>query len=162
MNGRARTAVFWIVTIAVFATVNWLILQKETTLRDGRTVLLQLAPVDPRSLMQGDYMLLRYEMAIDPATREAVGGVAEGRLVVALDERDVARFVRLHGGEPLGPGEMLLRFREREGLQLGAESFFFEEGQASKYENAKYGELKVDDAGNSILVGLRSEGLEPL
>jgi uncharacterized membrane-anchored protein len=101
-------------------------------------------------------------MAVDRATVDAVGGAADGKLVVALDERGVARFVRRHDGGPLAPGEALLRFRARDGIQLGAESFFFEEGQAERYQAAKYGELKVDDAGNSILVGLRSEELEPL
>ena len=40
--------------------LNWSIYQKEQTLRDGQLVLFELAPVDPRSLMQGDYMSLRY------------------------------------------------------------------------------------------------------
>ena len=35
---------------------NWSVYQKEQTLKEGQLVLLQLAPVDPRSLMQGDYM----------------------------------------------------------------------------------------------------------
>ena len=38
--------------------LNWSIYQKEQTLRDGQLVLFELAPVDPRSLMQGDYMYL--------------------------------------------------------------------------------------------------------
>lgn len=42
---------------------NWSIYQKEQTLRDGQLVLFELAPVDPRSLMQGDYMNLRYREA---------------------------------------------------------------------------------------------------
>ncbi|WP_341649050.1 GDYXXLXY domain-containing protein [Thauera humireducens] len=36
---------------------------REQTLAHGQVVLVQLAPVDPRSLMQGDYMALRF--AID-------------------------------------------------------------------------------------------------
>ena len=43
--------------------LNWSIYQKEQTLRDGQLVLFELAPVDPRSLMQGDYMSLRYREA---------------------------------------------------------------------------------------------------
>jgi uncharacterized membrane-anchored protein len=35
---------------------NWSALQKEETLAKGRLVLLELAPVAPRSLMQKDYM----------------------------------------------------------------------------------------------------------
>lgn len=37
------------------------------------------------------------------------------------------------------------------------ESFFFEEGQGEVYEKAVYGGLRVDEAGNSILVGLYNE-----
>ena len=43
--------------------LNWSIYQKEQTLRDGQLVLFELAPVDPRSLMHGDYMSLRYREA---------------------------------------------------------------------------------------------------
>jgi uncharacterized membrane-anchored protein len=39
-------------------------------------------------------------------------------------------------------------------MHIGAESYFFEEGQAKKFEVARYGGIKVDDAGNSVLVGL--------
>ena len=35
---------------------------KEEILKNGKLVLLKLAPVDPRSLMQGDYMILNYEI----------------------------------------------------------------------------------------------------
>jgi uncharacterized membrane-anchored protein len=39
------------------------IIEKETLLADGKLILLELAPADPRSLMQGDYMRLRYNIA---------------------------------------------------------------------------------------------------
>lgn len=42
-------------------------------------------------------------------------------------------------------------------LFLGAESFFFEEGQDTLYQKAVYGGLKVDDKGQSLLVGLYDE-----
>ena len=44
--------------ILLLGYFNWSVYQKEQTLKDGQLVLLQLAPVDPRSLMQGDYMRL--------------------------------------------------------------------------------------------------------
>lgn len=34
-------------------------------MREGDTLLLRLAPRDPRSLLQGDYMALRYAMAAE-------------------------------------------------------------------------------------------------
>ena len=39
-------------------------------------------------------------------------------------------------------------------LFLGAESFFFEEGQDTLYQKAVYGGLKVNDKGQNLLVGL--------
>ena len=40
----------------VSAIVGWAIWQNEDILAHGRSVRLELAPVDPRSLLQGDYM----------------------------------------------------------------------------------------------------------
>jgi uncharacterized membrane-anchored protein len=42
-------------------------------------------------------------------------------------------------------------------LTIGADNYFFQEGSAKKFENAKYGLLKVDPDGNSILIGLCNE-----
>jgi uncharacterized membrane-anchored protein len=39
-------------------------------------------------------------------------------------------------------------------LNIGAESYFFEEGQGEQFAQAEFGGLKVDDRGNSILVSL--------
>src|SRR5690606_10833586 len=47
--------------LLILAVVNVGIWQRERILATGRTVVLALAPVDPRSLMQGDYMALRFE-----------------------------------------------------------------------------------------------------
>ena len=38
------------------------IIKNESVLNDGETVLLELRPVDPRSIMQGDYMALRFSL----------------------------------------------------------------------------------------------------
>jgi uncharacterized membrane-anchored protein len=39
--------------ILLLGYFNWSVYKKEQTLKDGQLILLQLAPVDPRSLMQG-------------------------------------------------------------------------------------------------------------
>lgn len=131
--------------------VNGLIIQKERVLDSGAPVLVELRPADPRSLMQGDYMTLRYRIA-DRRDQHA----RDGRMVVALDARGVASFVRWDDGAALKPGEKLLRFRDRDGgLRLGAEAFFFEEGKGELYAKAKYGELRVTRRGDAVLVGLR-------
>jgi uncharacterized membrane-anchored protein len=137
------------------------ILQKENLLRKGRTVLLELAPRDPRSLMQGDYMDLDY--GLSRRLRELKELPKNGYAVLKNDEKGVAVFQRLHAGESLGPGEFLLRFRNRGfRTRIGAESFFFQEGQAGRFQLARYGELRVDDRGGVLLSGLRDNDLKPL
>lgn len=131
--------------------VNGLIIQKERVLDAGAPMLVELRPIDPRSLMQGDYMTLRYRIADrwDAHPRD-------GRMVVTVDDADVAQFVRWDDGTPLNEGERLLRYRDRAGgVRLGAEAFFFEEGKGDLYARAKYGELRVTRRGDAVLVGLR-------
>jgi uncharacterized membrane-anchored protein len=139
-----------------------LIVQKESLLATGKPVLLELAPRDPRSLMQGDYMVLDYAVSQERGWKE--GWPRDGNLVLRLDEQGVGQFVRVHEpGTPLAPGELLLRYRVRDSrVRLGAESFFFQEGHAGRYSKARYGELRVASNGTSGLVGLRGAEREPL
>jgi uncharacterized membrane-anchored protein len=143
----------------VLAVVNVSIARKEALLANGTVVLVELAPVDPRSLIQGDYMRLEYELA---SSSEA-SWPRDGRMVVRLDEQGVARFVRRDDGSPLVVGERLLQYRRRaRRTRVGSDAFFFQEGHAARYANAKYGELRVDRSGGSVLVGLRDTALQPL
>ena len=60
-----RKLAVWLVGISILVAVNYAIWQKEQLLTHGKTVILALAPVDPRSLMQGDYMRLRFQAEQD-------------------------------------------------------------------------------------------------
>jgi uncharacterized membrane-anchored protein len=152
-----KNVLFWGTTVLVIAVAGLLVMKKEETLANGRTMLLRLAPTDPRSLIQGDYMVLRYQMA------DSVLGIEDkGCIVVSLDKNEVATFLRVYQGEILPEGEYLLFYRNRGGVRLGAESFMFQEGDADLYSKARYGELKVDASGKSVLVGLRGEDFRPL
>ena len=154
---KLRTAALWLGLLAVLGVPNVLIVQKERVLAEGTTMLLRLAPLDPRSLIQGDYMALRYDL---PFSAEEVARLPrDGRFVMTLDEDSVASADRLYEeGEPLGTDEHLLRYRRRgRRIALGAESFFFQEGHADVYGEAQYGELRVSESGESVLVGLRGE-----
>ena len=156
----SRTAGLFAGLGIVLALVNAAILGKERLIADGTPVYLRLTPRDPRSLMQGDYMVLRFTIAerIARATKE------DGFAVVRRDGEGVASFVRIHAdGDALGTDEYLLRFRLRNGrVRIGAESFFFQEGHAERYQDARYGELRVGDAGDCVLVGLLDAELKPL
>ncbi len=148
--------------VLLLAYFIYAVAKKEQLLQEGHLVLLELAPVDPRSLMQGDYMTLRYRIS-DRSSEEEIS--KRGYCVVLLDSNRVASKVRFQEGPtPLREGEMLIEYTaaDRWDISIGAESFFFQEGEASKYDEAKYGALKIDDAGNSILVGLYDEHLQEI
>ena len=157
-----RRAIVIATGIVLLALVDWNIAAREGLLRDGRVVLLELAPVDPRSLMQGDYMALNYRIA-NLAFGSARGAhPADGYLVVGADADGVAAFRRFDDGAPLAPDEVRLRYRWRDGPKFATNAFFFEEGNALRYARARYGEFRVSDDGDMILTGLRGEDRRPL
>jgi uncharacterized membrane-anchored protein len=157
-----RSALIGIGLTLALAVPNWAIWGKEQLLDRGHVVLLELAPVDPRSLLEGDYMRLDY--AVARAIQRPDTWSHDGAIVVALDADSVASFVRPHDpAQPLSPGERLLRYRKRGNrLRLATDAYFFQEGTARKYERARYGELRVDDDGSSVLVGLRDSTRAPI
>ena len=165
-----RSAIAFVACLLVLGAVNYTIARKEQQLASGRAVYLELASVDPRSLMQGDYMALRFKMAND--ARSAISGsdagatfprTRDGRIVATLDAASVASFKRLDDGAPLGPDEIYLRYRVRDGeMKFATNAFFFREGTAQRYEPARYGEARVTDHGDILLTGLRGKNLEPL
>jgi uncharacterized membrane-anchored protein len=146
--------------LLVLGAVNLDILRKEDTIANGRLVLLELRPVDPRSLIQGDYMLLRYGSAAFPPAESIPSLPPRGTLILKLDETGIARFERLDDGATLAAAEVRLDYksRMRDGeLRLGAESYLFQEGDAGVFATARFAMLRVDDDGNSVLVGLAGE-----
>lgn len=156
----------WIIVllnlVLLFIYFNHSIAKKEELLKDGQLVLLELAPVDPRSLMQGDYMALRYKIS---ENIDFDNIPKRGYCVVVLDKDDRANKVRFQKGlTPLDKGEHLIEYTSSDkwNINIGAESFFFQEGQAERYEKAKYGGVKIDKDGNSLLVGLYDEQLRKI
>lgn len=160
--------------ILILGYFGFSVFKKQTILDSGTLVLLELTPVDPRSLMQGDYMRLQYKMTqeslketswdiqdslamryevVDPWYTRAP---KQGYVVVELDTVSVGHFVGLYDKDQgLKKNQIRIQYHKPSwSVRIGAESFFFEEGMADRYEQAHYGGLKVDDKGHSVLVGL--------
>lgn len=139
---------------------NFSVSKKEELLKNGKLVLLQLTPVDPRSLMQGDYMDLRYSISDDLHSKNIP---KRGYCVVKINDKNIASRVRFQKEKtPLNKDEYLIEYNASDhwNVYIGAESFFFQEGHAPKYEKAKYGGIKIDQNGNSLLIGLYDENLK--
>ncbi|MGY4877502.1 GDYXXLXY domain-containing protein [Vreelandella aquamarina] len=158
----------WIVIVAtavVLAVVNWAIWQKEHHLAEGEIVYLPLAPVDPRSLMQGDYMALQFALANRIRMQSAINQqvAADGSVVVQLDEASIAHFERLDDGTPLADDERRLRYRLRHGqVRFATDAFFFQEGHAEHFESAEYGQFRLNAQGELLLEALYDEAFNRL
>ena len=170
--------------LLVLGAVNILIFNKEQIKSHGEIIFIDLAPRDPRSIMQGDYMTLRFnlgqeiEASLPRVTTSdsrfgaqagatmgvpvASMGLTEGefRLAdIALDEKRIATLSKTSATTKLQ-----FRYRIRKGqVWLGTNAFFFQEGDEPRFANARYGEFRVDaKSGEAVLVGLRDAALKAL
>ena len=155
----------WIILLNLLLVLGYFfysILGKEKLLKEGTLVLLELAPVDPRSLMQGDYMQLSYKIARE-LNHDSIP--KRGYFVVKQDTNSVAQPIRIQTGrEPLSSGELLIEYTAPRiwNMNIGAESYFFQEGNAARYDSARYGGVRIDKNGNSLLVGLYDADRKPI
>jgi uncharacterized membrane-anchored protein len=150
--------------LAVLAVANLGIWQKEQLIAHGQPVYVELAPVDPRSLMQGDFMRLNFRMPREVQT-DIDGLLSAGRpkVVVRLDERGVANVLRLDAGAPLAAGELRVELTPKDGRWVFvSDAWFFKEGEGARWARAKYGEFRVAEDGRALLVGLRDADLQLL
>ncbi|MCH2582256.1 MAG: GDYXXLXY domain-containing protein [Planctomycetes bacterium] len=154
--------------LVVLAVLNFGIYRNERFIETGEEVYFELAPVDPRSLMQGDFMRLNYRIVQNLRKEfERIRSAGEieipdaGKIVVRLDERRVVFLKGMWNGDPLAEDERLLHYSgsNRWRVPIGSESFFFEEGQGEAYQKARYGVFKLGKDGRTILRALADENL---
>jgi uncharacterized membrane-anchored protein len=174
-----------LLSIAVFLMM---IVRHEWHLANSQRIYVELQPVDPRSLIQGDYMALNYELYFGGKIPEQ-GNIAAQSLDQAsnvhLERNDfyqkntILSYVQLDAshkviGTYFNPvdakrdGSQWAKLRLKnpkntfDGLYPAARSFLFAEGLEPCYRSAKYAELKVQDNGQPLLVALVGEQLEDL
>ena len=153
-------ALLGLALVLVVMTRN--IIKYENHLATGDTVLLALAPIDPRGFMQGDYMTLSYALERDvfAALNKDPGSYPtneEGYVIVALDQHNVGQLVRLAANQSknLASNEIAIYYRIRNGtMQLATNAFFFQEGHGEAFEAAEYGLFRINDKGEPLLTNL--------
>ncbi|EKB12581.1 GDYXXLXY domain-containing protein [Aeromonas veronii] len=165
MKPMTRQLALLLSGLAILAGINATVWRYERAMSSGEVVLLRLAPVDPRSLMQGDYMRLNYEIARELTSRDARATQNKGgdTLVIRLDAHQVATLVADGKPDRLASDERLLQVHQSERQwQIGPDAYFFEEGTGEQYEAARYGEFRLQADGKTLLVGLRDEAYQPI
>jgi uncharacterized membrane-anchored protein len=147
--------------LIVLGAVNYSIYGKEGIIRSGEIVYLELAPVDPRSLMQGDYMALRFRLTEEIEAARTAGTLDEDlrSVPLALDGRRVAT---LGSANDTGV-RMRFKILGYGRVWLGTNAYFFAEGTAERYAAARYGEFRLSrETGEAVLVGLSDANLSRL
>lgn len=162
MPGQGARAAILASGVLVLVVANVGIWQKEDVIRHGQPVFVALAPVDPRSLMQGDYMRLNFSLPT-PDAETGLLRAQRPQVVLRRDARGVATAVRLDRGGALAADELRVELTPRQGRWvLVTDAWFFTEGEAQRWAAARFGEFRVSTHGQALLVGLRGAELQPL
>ena len=162
--GRGRLGIA-LCAVAVLTVINVAIREKENLIAHGQPVYVELAPVDPRSLMQGDYMALNYRLG--DTLREQLDNFDRLERPVAVaevDARGVARLDRLaDAATRFGPTTLRVQLTPKDGRWvLVSDAWFFKEGDGQRWEAARYGEFRVGPDGRALLVGMADVNLKPI
>ena len=152
-------------TLAALALVRHDVAGKEAVIAHGEKIHVPLAPVDPRSLMQGDYMALNF--AIPVTVRQALDeaeGARQARVVARVNAQGIATVLRVaQAREALATDERLLPVQRKNGnWTLVTDAYHFPEGQGRPFLRARYGEFRALPDGRALLVGLTDENLKVL
>ena len=174
MSNSIKKILLIINIVTLFVVTGFSANKEEGYKKSDSYFYLELAPVDPRSLLQGDYMTLNYDI-IDKAQEIIFNGIYDskdennkfldmrkGYIVVSLDENKVAKFVKL-SKEKTDEKDLLFIAFKSDGfnININANSYLFQEGTGDKYENARYS--KVVLVGNNLrLIDLRDKDFKEI
>ena len=161
---RSATWVFFaIVALQVVGLVAFAAV-KQYAVTTGTEVILQGAPVDPRSLMQGDYAILEYEIAEIPDRNEWFFESGDD-VIVLLTKRDqvweAMEYLTDDWGHQLR-NEVFIRGEVQPNgrIDFGIGTYFVPEGTGSAVERARDVKIRVSlsDDGDATVTGVILDG----
>lgn len=153
-----KAVLFSVAVLLQCALLVLMVADRMKILREGTEVTLQTQPVDPRDLLRGDYVVLRYDISQVPAGALA-GKPADARhpdvfVKLAPNANGLYEAVSVHA-EPVAVtapqvlirgrvgnyggscGEDRRRFCDKLPIKYGLESYFVPEGEGKKLEDAR-------------------------
>ena len=152
---------FWGIVAAQILLLVAIIGGKEYTLNVGTTVVLQTVPVDPRSLLQGDFAILGYKISTLPSTPE--GWPPGSTVYVSLVDRgEVWEALRYSSFKPSSDEVFIKGTVDRSGmLDFGIGTYFVPEGTGGIIERARdvKVEVVVDSRGNAVIKRVLVDGV---
>ena len=170
------------VALGQAAVLGWMIWDRASLLANGREVVLDVIPVDPRSLFRGDYVILGYDISrypLPPGTEAPKHG-APFYITLRKGGDDAWQAVAGSSAPPASvqPDEVVIRGKvdyvstaPRDaadqstvvGLNYGIESFFVPEGTGRELERMVSDKkisavVAVGESGEAAIKGLMSDG----
>ena len=166
------------VALAQAAVLGWMIWQRAHLLSTGQEIVLEVIPVDPRSLFRGDYVALGYDISRVPVT-EGPPPLRRGSTIYVTLQKNGERWHLLAAGTKtpvnLPADQVFIKGRVeyasaptsaapgQASVRYGIEDFFVPEGAGRDLEQL-VGQKKldaliaVDEAGNAGIKGLMADG----
>lgn len=156
-----------ILVVMSMVLFNIMIYHHERHIADGQSVFIDLMPADPRSLIQGDYMQLNYNLMFDEESRQAWerSTIKEHPHIdawVRLDNQN--RLIQTTFSQKEHAIPMILNNPSGFLSQVypASQSFLFAEGLAACYDQARFAHFKINSSGRLILLELVDEHLQSL
>lgn len=176
---RNRTMAISLVAILQLIALGYFVWDREVRVRKGSDIVLEVVPVDPRSLFQGDYVILGYPISTVKAYFGATPSVGQELYITVVPDADgnwqYARYA-MSGDQAAVPGGVVLKgrvdrvFKSADGTQpddvrlvYGLERFFVPEGKGLDLEALVRDKklaavVSVWRDGSSTLKGLKAGG----
>ena len=180
---RVPEYIISILVVGVIAYAFNVKADRDRLILTGKEILLELAPVDPLSLLQGQYMIINFALERENiqlkeedvnSGRIHINHNESATIVLRYNESGVANFNRFKDDQLLASNEILFKIKARRHwrdngsenfyrIDIEQESFLFKENTEKKYEEkAKYGVFKVGPDGDFVLVDLADKDLNKL
>ncbi|WP_461201202.1 GDYXXLXY domain-containing protein [Anoxybacillus sp. TBDG-1] len=146
----------FIVMVLQFAFIVYVTFDKEQHLRFGQQIKLQLEPIDPRSLIQGDYVRLQYDIS----TIEGMNEWGKVQVVLRKDETGIHRLVGIYSLN--GKKRNSIVYQEGDVLVngniygdtiiYGIEAYFVpEKAGGDIQQHARFAYVRVSKTGDALL-----------
>ena len=163
MNRNTMFIFFAVVALQMIGLVTFAAV-KQYVVATGTEVVLQGAPVDPRSLMQGDYAILDYEIADIPENMKTDFGPGDDVIVVLVERDEVWEAYRYLTNDlsPKRSNQVFIRgeMQSNGRIDFGIGTYFVPEGTGREIERARDLKVRVSvsEDGDATVTGVIVDG----
>lgn len=142
-NTIKKLAVF--INLLLLAVIFTFSVVKEESCQQQTGFYLKLAPVDPRSIMQGDYMILNYEITDKALLNIRDNFINRGYINLKIDKNNIGQYVSV-SQKPFNDENdkskisVVFSFNGTD-IDINVNSYMFQEGDSSLYSKAEYAQV---------------------